>query len=349
MRVRTFSAPTMTDAMALVRAEMGEEAIILSSQRGRRGVEVKAASESRAQPGLENVEAAYLQLAALEAEFERRLIAAVADQRTAPIQAPDIWNDETIVARLLFHEMPRLLIERLCATAGKLSEPLGPSALGQALDAHFAFAPLAPELETPVALVGPPGAGKTACAAKLAVRAVLAGRSAVLISTDTSAGAASQIEAFAQIIRTPVASAVAPAAVAETMAALRAEDPRRAFIIDTPGVNPFDRAETAQLRTILEAASAEPILVSPAHGGGDLEDHAVMFKALGVRRMIVTRLDIARRLGGLLAASSSSGLALAQGSSSPYIAETLEPLNPFALARRLLTDTASPVIPGDTP
>lgn len=348
MRVRTFSAPTMTDAMALVRAEMGDEAIILSSQRGRKGVEVKAASESRALPGLENVEAAYLQLAALEAEFERRLIAAVADQRAAPVQAPDIWNDETIVAQLMFHEMPRPLIERLCATAGKLAGPLGPAALGQALDAHFSFEPLAPELETPVALVGPPGAGKTACAAKLAVRAVLAGRSAVLISTDTSAGAASQIEAFAQLIRTPVAAAIPPAAVGDTMLALRGEDPKRAFIIDTPGVNPFDRAETAQLRTILDAASAEPILVSPAHGGGDLEDHAVMFKALGVRRMIVTRLDIARRLGGLLAAAAASGLAFAQGSSSPYIAETLEPLNPFALARRLLTDTASPVISGDT-
>ena len=38
MRVRTFTAATMPDAMAQVRAEMGEDAIILSSQRSRRGM-----------------------------------------------------------------------------------------------------------------------------------------------------------------------------------------------------------------------------------------------------------------------------------------------------------------------
>ncbi len=348
MRVRTFTAATMPDAMAMVRAEMGEDAVILSSHRGKRGVEVKAAAEKRPALDLEDVDAAYSRLAALEAEFERRLIAAVADQRAAPT-APEVWTDETVIARLMFHEMPRALIERLCATATKLSEAPGSTALAQALDAHLAFRPLTAQLETPVALVGPPGAGKTACAAKLAVRAVLAGRSAVLVSTDTSAGAASQIEAFAELIRLPVVAGVTPDALADTLARLRAEDANRAVIIDTPGVNPFDRAESAQLRITLEASLAEPVLVTPAHGGGDLEDHALMFKALGAERMIVTRLDIARRLGGLVAAASASGLAFAQGSASPYIAETLEPMNPFALARHLLTGAAEPVLPGARP
>jgi flagellar biosynthesis protein FlhF len=339
MRVRSFTAATMPDAIAMVRAEMGEDAVILSSQRSRRGVEIKAAAENRPAGGLENVDAAYLQLAALEAEFERRLVAAVAEQRSSAPPEHVGWTDEMVVARLLFHELPRPLIERLCATAGKLSDTPGPTSLGQAIDAHFAFQPLAAELERPVALIGAPGAGKTACAAKLAVRAVLSGRSAVLVSTDTGAGAASQIEAFADLIRTPVAAAVSPAAVAETVARLRAEQPQRAVIIDTPGVNPFDRAEVALLRTTLEASGAEPIFVTSAHGGaGDLEDHAMLFRALGAKRMIVTRFDIARRIGGLIAAAAASGLAFAQGSSSPYIAETLEPLNPFALARRLLTD-----------
>ncbi|MCC6921310.1 MAG: GTPase [Alphaproteobacteria bacterium] len=347
MRVRTFTAATMPDAMAMVRAEMGEDAVILSSHRGKRGVEVKAAAEKRPALDLEDVDAAYSRLAALEAEFERRLIAAVAEPRTGPSQtAPELWTDETVVARLMFHEMPRPLIERLCATAAKLSETPGPTALAQAFDAHLAFRPLSAELEKPVALVGPPGAGKTACAAKLAVRAVLAGRSAVLVSTDTSAGAASQIDAFAELIRLPVVAGVTPDALADALAKLKSDDANRAVIIDTPGVNPFDRAESAQLRITLEASGAEPVLVTPAHGGGDLEDHALMFKALGAERMIVTRLDIARRLGGLVAAASASGLAFAQGSASPYIAETLEPMNPFALARHLLTGAAEPVLPG---
>jgi hypothetical protein len=48
-----------------------------------------------------------------------------------------------------------------------------------------------------------------------------------------------------------------------------------------------------------------------------------------------------------MAAAAASGLAFAQASSSPYIAETLEPMNPFALARRLLTDMAGPVMTGE--
>jgi flagellar biosynthesis GTPase FlhF len=75
MRVRTFTAPTMPDAMAQVRAELGEDAIILSSQRGRRGVEIRAAAERKPAATLENVDAAYGRLAALEAEMERRLLA----------------------------------------------------------------------------------------------------------------------------------------------------------------------------------------------------------------------------------------------------------------------------------
>ena len=64
---------------------MGEDAVILSSERSRRGVEVKAAAE-RSAPALENVDAAYSRLAALEAELERRLIAAIAQPESAPLR-----------------------------------------------------------------------------------------------------------------------------------------------------------------------------------------------------------------------------------------------------------------------
>ena len=70
MRVRSFTAPTMPEAMAMVRAEMGEDAVILSSERSRRGVEVKAAAE-RGPAALENIDAAYSRLAALEDDHVR--------------------------------------------------------------------------------------------------------------------------------------------------------------------------------------------------------------------------------------------------------------------------------------
>lgn len=344
MRVRTFTAATMPDAMAQVRAAMGEDAVILSSQRGKRGIEVRAACERGSASTLEDVDSAYSRFAALESEIERRLLSAVAQPRAPAREAPSVWTIETVEKRLAFHEMPATLAELLVSTARKFEDIDGLNALAQALDAHLTFAPLPPDLETPIALIGAPGAGKTASAAKLAVRSVLSGRPAALISADTSAGAASQIEAFAEIIRMPVECADTPDALADAITRLRAAHDSPAIIIDTPGVNPFDRAETAMLRNLLSASEAEPILVTQAHGGGDLEDHALMFRALGARRLIATRLDLTRRLGGLLHAVSASGLALAQGAASPYIAETLEPLNPFALARRLLTGVPEPIL-----
>lgn len=341
MRVRTFTAATMPDAMAQVRAEMGEDAVILSSQRSRRGVELRAAVERPPALGLEDVDAAYSRLAALESEMERRLIAALSEPQ-APAAPAQVWTLDRIADRLSFHETPSRLASRLLETANRF-EAGGLDALAQALDAHLAFSPLPAEPDRPIALIGAPGAGKTASAAKLAVRAVLAGRPAALISADTSAGAASQIEAFADLIRMPVSRVDTPAALtAELVRLAQSAEPPVVFI-DTPGVNPFDRGEMQQLRNLLAAApGVEPVLVSHAHGGGDLEEHALLFLAAGARRMIATRLDLTRRLGGLLSAVAGSGLALAQGASSPYIAETLEPLNPFALARRLLTGAAEP-------
>lgn len=350
MRVRTFTAPTMPDAMAQVRAELGEDAIILSSQRGRRGVEIRAAAERKPAATLENVDAAYGRLAALEAEMERRLLAAVAEPRlVAPRPAPEDWTAETLAARLAFHEIPAPLARRLMELASSLGGESGPAALGQALDATLRFQPLDATLERPVVLIGAPGAGKTASAAKLAVRTVLAGQPAALVSADTAAGASAQIEAFAGLIRVPVEHAASPADLEAAVERLRADDPGRAIVVDTSGVNPFDRAEMAQLRCLLAAIDAEPVLVTSAQGGGDLEDHAVLFAALGATRLIATRLDLCRRLGGLVHALAASGLAFAQSAASPYIAETLEPMNPFSFARRLLTGAGDPVLPGGSP
>ena len=330
----------------MVRAELGEDAVILSSQRSRRGIEVKAAAERRPDTA-HGADAAVQRLAALEEELERRLLAAVAQpDNTRTLAVRDPWTEESVAAKLRFHELGSGFIADLMDDAARLGPAAGPESLGQALDRHIAFAPLPAEPDGPIVLIGQPGAGKTAAAAKIAVRAVLAGRAATLITTDPSAGAHAQIAAFADLIRLPVESATDAATLAPLVARLNAENSARALVIDTQGVNPFDRAELSELRTLLNACgpTAEPVLVAHAQGGRDLEDQALIFKAIGARRLIVTRLDITRRLGGMLTAARTAGLALAQASSTPYIAETLEPLNPFALARRLLTgDPAAPL------
>jgi flagellar biosynthesis protein FlhF len=190
----------------------------------------------------------------------------------------------------------------------------------------------------PLLLAGPPGAGKTLAAAKLAARAVLAGQTVRLITTDTgSAGAVEQLTAFARPLKLTVETAEGPAGLAAVIAKRRAALPTMT-LIDTQGVNPYDSVELAGLAAQIVAAKADPILVLGA--GGDAREcgeMAEIFARIGCTRLLVTRLDLARRLGGVLSAALT-GLALAETGASPIVAHGLQPLTPDALARLLVAD-----------
>ena len=92
-------------------------------------------------------------------------------------------------------------------------------------------------------------------------------------------------------------------------------------------------------RQLIEAADAEPVLVLAA--GGDVAEAAEIvgsFAAIGARRMVVTRLDISRRLGAMLVVAEAGPLAFSDVSFSPQVARGLKFLTPQALARLLMRD-----------
>jgi flagellar biosynthesis protein FlhF len=75
---------------------------------------------------------------------------------------------------------------------------------------------------------------------------------------------------------------------------------------------------------------------------------AAEFRKIGPTRMLVTGLDMSRRLGGILAALGASGAAFAEISAMPDIVDGLRPVSAVMLARLLLeisnlreTDTES--------
>jgi flagellar biosynthesis protein FlhF len=323
MRIKTFTAPTMQDALSQVRATMGEEAVILSTYRGGRGRGVSLT-------------------AAIEPHAERpspsaRRFGAKADPARAAIAAA------SATAALDRHGVPAGLVARLGRAAAKLEVEDPELALAGAIEAILPCAPLRPAPGQTLFLVGAPGAGKTVTAAKLAARAVIAGIPARLITCDTvRAGGVQQLEAFAAILKLPMQVAATPA---ELAAALPAETPALT-IVDTPGVNPYSADELADLKTFAAAAPGGELLLVLA-AGGDIDEAAALgraFAALGARKMIATRLDMARRYGGLLAAADAGRLGLAEAAISPFVAEGLHPINALSLARLLLADAA-----GDSP
>lgn len=289
MRLRVIRAARMSDAMAQLRAEMGEDAVLLSTRRVNGGVEITAAQEQDDEPLVIPPEAA------------------------APSRA--------IPAELARHNLPPDLAARL--SEGRLA-----GALAQVLS----FAPL-PGLGAPLLLVGPSGAGKTLSVAKLATRLVMAGTPPLLVTADgRRAGATEQIAAYARVLGLPLAVASGPAALGKALGR-RAE--RQPALVDMPGCDPFSPASARGLAALLAAAQGTPVLVLPA--GMDAEEAAETahaFRLLGCRHLLPTRLDAARRLGGVLAAAAA-GLALTEAGIGQDAVGGLEPLTPERLAARL--------------
>jgi flagellar biosynthesis protein FlhF len=312
MLLRTFTAPTAAEAMAQVRRVLGDEAIILSTQDDDDGIKVTAALEAGA-PG---------PAAAPAAPQEPR----------AELEAAD-----RIAAVLDHHRVPRGLADRLLNAAANTSTADWTMAFAAALDHELAFQPLGDiGPERPIMLVGPSGAGKSVTAAKLCACARLAeGRSLLITMDGGKAGGRAQAETFTKALDARLVCADDAAAVG-TATAARGDD--EIAIIDTVGCNPFDAAERAALQEAAEVAGAALALVLPAGGDpAEAADTALAFAEVGARCLIPTRLDAARRYGGLVSAAHVSGLRFLAAGVSRHIGGGLIAVNPVSLARLLST------------
>lgn len=317
MRLKSFIAASIPEAMALVRDQLGANAVILSTQNDAVSGKVK-----------------------ITAALEEEPLDELSPEGAGPESLSEALHSlDQLAEALEHHRVPLGLADRMLSAAGDLTTPEGPLALAGALDAVLKFsAPPDGGDGRPIMLVGPPGAGKTATAAKLCVRARRTdGEPACLITMDgDKAGGLAQIAAFSEALDAPLQRADTP----EDLAALLPEGSLdRLVVIDTPGCNPLDGKAGAALARAAEAASARMVLVLGA-GGDVLEaaEWAETFAGWGATRLIATKLDISRRLGSVLSAADAGALALCGVGISPNIGGGLTPVNPVSLARLLLSN-----------
>lgn len=312
MRLRTFQADTMTEAMQLVRDVLGDDAIIVSThESGRgRGVQVTAAIED--------------------------------DTVITPTPAPEAEQPEEpafldqLHDALSYHGVPDRFVKRLLlAASNSRSEDLT-EALAAALDEYFAFCPLS-RTSRPLMLVGPPGAGKTSAVAKLAAQTTMQGRDVMVATTDTvRAGAVSQLGAYTRIMRRELHTAESPT---HLRAFVRSAPEGARILIDTPGTNPYSDAEVSDLRRFIQTADVEPVVVLPTGiDTAEAADMASVFASLGCRIAVFTRLDVARRFGSIIAALDGGDIAIGNVSHSASVAQALVAVNPLSLARIFTCD-----------
>ncbi len=327
MRMKSFFAPTMTEAMELVRFEMGSESIIVATRDDADGAVITAAMEDTAPNGLKKSE----NLAAPE------------------LPVFDLEETADVIRQSLsFHGAPMSLAERLAGNASAMIADSPTLALAAAMDEAFTFDPISTLLTNKarskkaprIFLMGPPGAGKTITTAKLAALIALRKNDPQVITTDCKrAGGIEQLEAFTRILNIDLLATDNPDELLKLLNGCKSDAP---VLIDSHGCNPFDKQEMAHLASLVRCAEAENILVLAA-GGDALETAEIAreFASIGATRLVITRLDMTRRLGSILAAADAGRLSLSDVSITPGVAEGINPINPVSLARLIMpyTDT----------
>lgn len=317
MRLKSYTAPSMAEAMHLVREELGDDAIIVSTQRaaGGKGVRITAALEPT--------------------DVDEAIEEILAEANRAP-------SADMVGVALAEHGVPPRLADRLVNTvqAGGIEDSL--QACAAALEEGFTFAPLPDHgAPRPFMLVGPPGSGKSMAVAKLAARSALKHRRVGVISADNlRAGATAQLAAFTRILHIELITARGPDSLQRAVDSCASR--YDIVFVDSPGLNPFKQTDMEYLTALVEAANVEPILVLAA-GGDPAEATEVgeAFGAVGATRLLATRLDTTRRLGSIMAAADAAPLMFCDVSASPHVVNGVTAFNAATMARMLLPNAES--------
>ena len=255
------------------------------------------------------------------------------DSKVAPVSRTGMRAE--LLKLLRGHRLPEAVAHDLAKTAEQSGLSDLSLALACALDRRMKTAPLDVAATSALLLVGPHGAGKTAVIAKIAAHARLTCRSVRLIGTETTgAGANARLAGFAQHLGVPMTISESAEALAKTIGAYAKQG---AFaVIDTPGFDPCHD----KLRSAFAAlAKIEGVTVlGVVSACGDAEEIVETIEALakiGATHVVVTCVDVVRRLGAL-AAAATGPLSVAHITCSPYVAAGLEVVSPLSLAHALL-------------
>jgi flagellar biosynthesis protein FlhF len=351
----------MRGALAAVRADLGADAVMLSSRKLTNGVEVIAAidydealltqggRETAADDDSDNRLADYAQVAtartappppaapAVEPTADPTVAEEIKDLRRlletqlASLAWSDLNRQAPVRARLL-RELAKLGVDSTLAT--ELADEV-PADSGSQEAMRFVVRRFGERLPLVTwdmaeeggvfAIVGPTGVGKTTSIAKIAARFALRHNVADLglVSTDSyRVGARQQLNNFARILR-------APMHVAENATDLRRVldnfANKKLVLIDTAGMSQRDVRLTNQFTTLkVEGHHVRAVLALSA--GADracLKEAQRVFKAANPEALIVTKIDEAAALGGILSLAIASNLPVAYLSDGQRVPEDL--------------------------
>ncbi len=188
-----------------------------------------------------------------------------------------------------------------------------------------------------VALIGPTGVGKTTTIAKLAADFRLRKQRRVgLITVDTyRIAAVEQLRTYAEIIDLPMEVVSTPRDMRLAVDRLSGLD---LILVDTAGRSPRDEVRIQELKSLLVEAQADEVhlVLSSAAGTSSLISATQRFRQVGVTAILLTKLDEASGLGGILSLLSHSRLPLSYLTDGQSVPDDIRAADSRELAAMIL-------------
>ena len=363
MKIKRFVAQDMRQALRMVREALGEDAVILSNKSVDGGVELTAAidlvadestetvdrriSESRRtqtqrpapqRSGLDSVSVDALEEMRREMQTMRRWMQAEISNMSWYDLGQRAPHSQELLGRLMSLGLNAELARQLAERVSDVSD------VEQAW--RRALYTLASELRIDdsdplerggvIALVGPTGVGKTTTIAKMAARFALrhGHRNVAFITTDGfRIGARDQLQTYGRILNVPVRSV---SNADEMDDALNAVGDRRLVLIDTAGMAAAHERIADQYETLAAAGSSLTTLLtlSATTESAAVQRALRLFDGFHARACVLTKLDEAASLGGLLAALIQADLPVAFCTDGQRVPEDLQAARAHPLVSR---------------
>ncbi len=332
MHVKRLYRPTVREALAAARDELGPGALVLSTElvpatgwrgwAGQRVVRLTAAADRSERPAN-----------AAEPSAGRTMVTA---DRHRPVDHVRAGVIARLVAAGMEAELASSVVARL---SGAECRGGSDHVLRRALAAELE--PMAStdlEYERCEVFVGPPGAGKTTTIAKIAARERLAHNRALnLVSADAfRAGAIEQLRSYAEIMSVPFRAARTPAELDQALSAAR-----NPVLVDTAGRSPADDGVSGLIRVLEQKRRVRTHLVLAADTSAATARRIIdRFAAFRPSRVVITKLDETESVMPLVGAVRERGLAVSYLAAGQRVAEDLWRATPAGLAATLLREPA---------
>jgi flagellar biosynthesis protein FlhF len=362
MRLKSYFSGTVEAAMELARKELGDEALLVNARpatpetRSLGAFEVVfglpdgfheassgAGSRASADPPAPAAASASQDRLVQEVSELKRQMERMGHSLRYPRALPAAGSNESeLYLRLLDVELEPALaqqvvqgkaLEDLFETSATLGRSGGRSADRSTLKSRT---PGPAEHRAVVALIGPPGAGKTTTLVKLAARYGLTSRRpAQILSIDVNRiAAADQLRTLAAILGVACDVVETPAALAQAIEEHRHKD----FVfIDTPGYACPEMEEARELAALIAGhPEIDTHLVVPASMRPlDLARTIDRYEMFSPHKLIFTKLDETESFGPLINESFRRSLPVSFLSTGQNIPDDLEPATKQEIAQRV--------------